>query len=214
MVLTFRKQLTFGLGLLCLLTLSIAALSLWYADELSSYTIKLYRHPYTVTANIIAVDADLSKMHAHVLNSIVEGSTAIPAARKALEGLDKNIADRISTINERFLGDKQWVAAMHASFSAWVSERNQVLTILERGDQEQAGSLLRSAYKNKFAATTADCARIRTFAEEKAGAFFDLTQAERGKALWMVAGAGAMALLLAIVVGWSIVPDRVPQIGC
>lgn len=131
---TLRKQLMLGLGAIIVLTLGMVGSSVWQADVLSNYTARLYKHPYEVTRSIVAMDGNLAKIDETVLKTML-GESSAPAARKIITELDKDTLERIKMMEDRFLGNKQWVSDLKASSAAWNQQRDQLLAQIDRGEK-------------------------------------------------------------------------------
>lgn len=209
---TLRKQLILGLGAIIVLTLGMVGSSVWQADVLSNYTARLYKHPYEVTRSIVATDGNLAKIDETVLKTML-GEAGVPATRKVLVEIDKDTAERIKMMEDRFLGNQQWVSDLKASAAAWKQQREQLLAQIERGDKKAALELYRGDYREKFAVTQGHVTKVRNFARDKATEFFEMTQRERQKTLMIMLGAGGAALLLTLVVGYMIMRTVFRRLG-
>lgn len=119
-------RLGLGLGILVFLIFAFSLLVLYQMSELKDQGEVLYRHPFTVSRAVDAVEIRMLKIHremkglAHAMDS-----AQIHTHQSRVEALHEEALHYLDTAGSRFLGDRQLVEYVHQSLLEWRPIRDE-----------------------------------------------------------------------------------------
>jgi methyl-accepting chemotaxis protein len=165
-------RLGFGFGLLILLLLVTGIFALTRLDMLADLTGKLYRHPYTVRSAVLELNVQMLEIHRDLADALIAPDRKhINAARGRISESHADIEAHFRIVAERFLGDPMLYVKPREAFDEWVPVCEEILTMLERGEQDRALALHWGQSAKQVALISAQMDALTAFARGKANEF-------------------------------------------
>ena len=114
---SIKARLIIGFTISILLTLMLGSFTFYQVNNLSTITARLYRHPFTVTNTIKAIQINVLTIRGHVRDAILaENNDNLTKAEQDIALLEQETIELFKLLNERFLGDKSKVAQSEKEF--------------------------------------------------------------------------------------------------
>ncbi|MBF0288687.1 MAG: response regulator [SAR324 cluster bacterium] len=186
-----------GLGFTMILAILVltSIITIGYMKDLTGLTTKLYEHPLAVSQAILRVEGNVIRMH-HYMNNLVHHSRngllvnglqkdEIHAIVTKVNMLEIKILNDFNVIQDRFLGSKAKVEDTKDTFMAWKSIREDAISLVEAGKQQEAVNLITgkgTLYVNDLEKRINE---FILFAQGKAGDFLEEAVQSRNQALWI-----------------------------
>ncbi len=190
-----------GFGILVLFCLGYALYSIIQMAKLASITESLYQSPFEVRRAIRDLENDVLKMELLVEESVsakAEGERSMLAGR--IYSIEADSSAELAVLLERFLGDRQAVAAIQDSLSKWRSVRDQLLSLEVGGDIAGAVSLKTGEYDRLLDVLDSNIQYVKAFSATKAQAFYEDSLAIRNRTIAL-----SMALMLALTAAGTVI---------
>ncbi|WP_338844647.1 methyl-accepting chemotaxis protein [Massilia sp. W12] len=151
----------FGIALL-------GSLSLYQINTISEKTEKMYRHPFTVSVNIVSAEANLLRMY-RTMDNILQTTeaAALDPLLNEINQLDQVTEQELLLVQERFLGNKQYTEDMLRSFRDWRPIRKQIIDLKREGKHDEAIQFAAQQAIAKRNEMNANEKKIRNFAVNK-----------------------------------------------
>ena len=198
-------RLAAGFTLVLLMTLTIGVVADITGDQLAELTLKLYRHPFTVTNALQDANTNIIAIHRSMKDV---------ALAKTPEELDRAVADvnareqrvyaKLAVARERFLGDKSDMEAAAKAFADWKPIRDEVIQATREGRREDAAAITKAKGAAQVAAISKTLDKVIDWAMGKADAFMTSAEAKNRQVEAITRSAMAIALVLGILVSWLI----------
>lgn len=203
--LKIRTRLFLGFGLMIGFMILLGIFSIYEQYFLSELTVKLYRHPFTVSNAIRDVNINVIKMHRDIKNAVLaRNSASLEEAVESINAAEEKVQAGFSIIKERFLGDQKDVDHLIELFKAWKAIREEVIH-LARTDQSKESATLAQTKGNAHVKLLEEAiGQISDFAGNKAIAFFENAQAQAHQSPVVISTLLLSVILLGIGVAWII----------
>jgi methyl-accepting chemotaxis protein len=173
-----------GFGIMLLFVMALSFISIDSLKTLSDQTVKLYKHPYTVSTAILRIESDIIRMHRSMKDVALARSEAdIDRAVKDVASLEKGVFSDLEIIDRRFLGDKRQVEAARKLFTDWKPIRDEVVRLMREGDREGAARITREKGADHVKAMDRAIHEFIDFAQNKADTFMERAVGARSAAL-------------------------------
>ena len=103
-------RLGLGFGLVLVFVLILSYISVVKMKALSGLTVKLYRHPYTVTTAILEIEANIIKIHRSMKDvALARNDAEMDRAVETVARYEAEVYERFEVIYDRFLGtSRRW----------------------------------------------------------------------------------------------------------
>ncbi len=120
-------RLSYGFGLMFVLTLIVGVLAFYELLQLSELTVNIYRHPFTVTKalrdiriNVIDID--------NYIKSLQNNSDrdSIDSVVHTIEEHEQNVQELFHLVSQRFLGEESEIKSLKASFDLWIRHLKEI----------------------------------------------------------------------------------------
>ncbi|HYD64382.1 methyl-accepting chemotaxis protein [Azospirillum sp.] len=207
--LTILTRLVVGFGSVLVLTAALGLTASNQMDRLSELTAKLYRHPFTVSTAALEAKADLIAMHRGMKDVALAGDTAsIDAAARTVDDYEAKVYKSLTTVKDRFLGDKRQVEEIVTTFAAWKPIRAEVIAFMREGKRAEAGAITRTKGAEQVALVARGMDDLIAFSYAKAADFERQSAADADSAAtilyaWL-AGMVVLGLTIAALITRSI----------
>ncbi len=201
-----KTKLILTNALMCIAFIGLAGYAWEVASTVSSYTDKLYRHPYAVGNAVRDVKIGIVSMHRSMKDVALASDAGLidDAAAKVNAG-EAEVLTAFGVIHERFLGDMGDVDAAEKAFTEWKPIRTQVIELKRQGDDQQAAAITKDQGAKKLAQLNATVDKIADFANEKGAAFYENAKASATSAVNMLIGiSGGVCLLILVMAVWTV----------
>lgn len=194
--------------------ITVAVYALMAISDLAATTQKLYKHPFTVSVGITAIEGNLVRMF-RASDKIILAPNAdeIAAQAQELERLDKLVDADIALVKERFLGDKALGESLQRNFGEWRGIREKMIGAKKGGNAEEAYKISSTQGVPKRNEIMKDVQGIREFSLAKAKSFDASATASAGQALTTLLILSAAALLVVGGAVWWLLHNLLRQLG-
>ena len=168
--------------------------------RLSTFTEKLYRHPYTVSTAALRIESHISQMRIAMQELALDQSgDGLAGVVKRLDGLEAVIYADLEIVNERFLGDKDRVRQTRVLFAEWKTVRDGIIAAKRAGNEAAVREqVLRGAGAERFAAVLSNLHDFTEFASNKADSFIAQALETRDRTVWL----SLVIMAACVLLGW------------
>lgn len=171
------KRLSISFVLLMSILLIISVFSIFGAITLSGLTEKFYQHPFSVSTALLRLNHDIIKMHRSMKDVVLAKDTKqMQTATNTVNNLEKLVYADIAFTQERFLSDPSQISNFKALVIAWKPIRNEVISLIQEGKNEEAANITKGKGANHVATMHAAILELTTFAQNKAETFYNEAQ--------------------------------------
>ena len=175
-------RLLAGFSLVLLFTLAIGIFADISGDAQIEATVKLYRHPFTVTNALQEINTNIIGMHRSMKDiALAKTPDDIDRAVADVEAREKKVYEKFDLIRERFLGDKSDVENAAKTFAAWKPIREDVIRLFREGRRDEAAAITKTTGANQVAELSKQLQKIIDFAFKKAESFMNGVQANNDR---------------------------------
>lgn len=173
-----------GFGIVLFLVLVLSAISIGSLKTLSALTVKLYKHPYTVSTAILRIDGNIVRMHRSMKDvALATDAAGIDKAAATVAQYEAQVYKDLDIIYERFLGDKAKVDEAKKLFHDWKPIRDEVIALMHAGARKEAGAITKEKGARHVKAINTSIVGFIDFAQGKADSFLKGAAAKREGAL-------------------------------
>ncbi|OAN51422.1 hypothetical protein A6A04_16000 [Paramagnetospirillum marisnigri] len=203
--LKISARLYVGFALILVLTLGIGLLGDATDDRLTELTVKLYRHPFTVTNALQEANTNIVAMHRSMKDvALASNPEELVKAVADVDAREKKVYEKFALVRERFLGDKSDVEAAAKAFADWKPIRDQVIAAIRDGRREDAATITKTLGANQVAQVNATLTKVIAFSFDKAEAFMKNAEAVSHQAELYTRIAMAAAVVLGLLIAWLV----------
>ncbi|QTA83711.1 Methyl-accepting chemotaxis protein signailing-domain-containing protein, HAMP domain-containing [Desulfonema limicola] len=193
-------RLGLGFALVILLTLALGIISIIHINNLSDLTLKLYKHPYTVSTAVLRIHSGMVSMHRFMKDAALAANEAeINSAAEAVANEEKQVLKNFDIVMERFLGEKSQVEKARDMFTGWKPIRDEIISLAKNQDRGKAASILKNRGTEYLQALDSEISGLIEFAEGKADLFVDNAGKSKNQALFIT----ALVILFTIAAGMA-----------
>lgn len=176
--LSINGKLIIGLVSVLLSIFIISFFFLKQTNDLSLQTQNIYNHPLTVRRAIGNIKSSVLVMRVEFRNVLINEELDRVLDAKKRYAVAKQVAiNQFDILNERYLGPKEDIALLHASFMQWDRMRQDMINSsdLHKSDHLLMHKLQSAHMVSSREELMRDIARIETFALRKADHFYEQT---------------------------------------
>lgn len=172
------------LGLI-ILVIAVSLISLGYTmmkmQDIGELTQKLYRHPFTVTTNVLEAGIDIVAIHRDMKDVVLATSEEqLAAAITDMNDRQEEVLKDFKMIEERILGDEG--KALHDKakklFLAWEPIRNEAIRLMQEDRRSEAAEITREKGHDHLQGLLASMDAMTHYAYNKANEFKDTSAQE------------------------------------
>lgn len=142
------------------------------ANQLSTLTDKLYKHPYTVTTEVLEIKGKVIEIHRD-MKDVALASTVdkMKEAADKVSTSEKEIMASFAILEDRFLGDMTMVENAKKSIVDWKPIRDEVISLSEKGNKSAAQEITVNEGASQVALIMGYIDDLESFARNKATEF-------------------------------------------
>ena len=212
--LTVKQRLGMGFSLTLVLVLALGGVSLYFMQELSSLTAKLYRHPYAVSTAMLRIDGNIVKIHRAMKDVALATSPAdMDKAMAKVTDLEAAVYKDFEIVGERFLGDKGNVNKARKLFADWKPIRDEVVAFMKQGKRDEAAAVTTGKGATHVAELNDSIGGFIEFAEGKASGFTEGAKANGDSAFTFIIAMLAVIILVSLGVAILVTRGILRQLG-
>lgn len=158
----------------------VSAVSIWLIRAQSSLTEKLYRHPFTVSTNVLEADAELVAMHRYMKDVVIaRDSEALETAAALVTSAEGRVLIHLETAKREFLGSRDRFEQVIASVIGWREIRAEVIRLSKLERYDEAASITLGEGARYVAHLNNEMSGLVAFARNKASEFLSDSQQQR-----------------------------------
>ncbi|MCH8861861.1 MAG: MCP four helix bundle domain-containing protein [Proteobacteria bacterium] len=183
------QRLGGGFALVIILTVIMGGIALTAMGTLSELTVKLYRHPLTVSNAVLQVNADIIAIHRHMKDVVLANDAAgVAKAIDKVDGYEVKVFKGFEIIEERFLGDKSQINEAKQSIVDWKPIRDEVIALISEGRRDEASAITTGKGATQVALVEKHMNGLIEFARNKAAQFLANSKAKGESTTTMMIG--------------------------
>jgi len=209
---SIRNKLILGFALLIIMIITVGSVSLTRINLLGNLTVKMYKHPLTVTRASLQANVDIIKMHRSMKDvALAKDVTAMEVASKKVDAYEVKVYKEYAVVADRILGaeGKQLIADTIQIFRNWKPIRDEVIKLMEAGDRDAAATITKQKGARHVALLDKEMDALVNYAAVKGEGFFNKAQAKSASAFMLTIGliiAGAiLGIIVAVILGRMII---------
>lgn len=211
-LLTIRNKLIAGFAILTLLIAVTGIFALVEMGVLSSLTVKLYKHPLTVTRASLQANVNIIKMHRSMKDvALAKNTDAMKAASKKVDEYEALTYKEYEVVTDRILGKEgeALIAETIQIFKEWKPIRDEVIQLMEQDNREAAASITKQKGAQLVARLDKDMNALVDYANTKGTGFFKKAQNKGDNAIFImisiIIASAIIGIVLAYIIGRSII---------
>lgn len=196
-----------GGGFLVILLLSavLGAIAINGLGTLGDLTVKLYKHPYTVSTNVLSVRGNITAIHRSMKDvALSKDKAGIEAAFNVANKYEQEVFKSLAIIEERFLGDKSQVLKLKQAVIDWKPIRSEVVALMGEGKREQAAAITKGKGAKVVEEINTRIEGLRLFAQNKADGFMAKASTTRSSVIRLTIGLLLGSLVLGALIAYLI----------
>ncbi len=175
-------RLSIGFLIILMILISVTLFALDRMDILAYQTEAMYNHPLTVSNAVLRINTNIIKMHRAMKDiTLSDNEDRIRLDEQSVNELEQDVLNDFEIIRERFLGKNDVFDNALAVFMGWKPIRDEVITLMRRGEGRQAVDITKSKGARHVEMIEESIGAMGDFAQIKAREF--LTTATSTKAL-------------------------------
>jgi len=129
-----------GLILSCCALTTMALFSVWSNNKQSELVELLYRHPFTVSTNVLEANTHLVAMHRYMKDVVIaRDPEALARAIQLVSEHETQVLEHLETAKKEFLGNEDRFQQVIDAVIAWRAIRSEVID-LSKAEQYKAAA--------------------------------------------------------------------------
>ena len=211
-VFSVRNRLVLGFSFLIGLLLVSGVYSLNQVELLGQQTVKMYKHPLTVTRASLLASAGIIKMHRGMKDvALARDEAGIEQAKAQVAVYEREVYEQYAVVEDRILGKEgeQLIAETIQIFRDWKSIRDEVIVLMSRGDRGAAADITKGKGAKHVRLLMGNMDALVNYASEKADGFYQKAQ-DTTKETWVLTTvlaviAVALGIIAAVIILRSVI---------
>ncbi len=131
--------LTWGFILTLLVIVLFAGFALYEARELAQAANKMYNHPLAVSNALRDIKININAIHRSMKDVVLaKNPEQMNSALEKVNKCEQESFERFALVQERFLGDKNYVLSVLKDFENWKAIRKEVVKLTKKGKLDNA----------------------------------------------------------------------------
>ena len=179
MNLNIKNKLTAGFAVLVAILIGVGIFSITRVDMLGELTVKMYKHPLTVTRASLQANVDIIKMHRSMKDvALAKDVAAMEKASAKVDEYEKDAFEQYAVVEDRILGKEgdALIAETIAIFKAWKPIRDEVIQFMEAGNRAAAADITKVKGAKHVALLDSKMSALVEYAGTKGAGFFKKAQ--------------------------------------
>ena len=201
-VLSVRNRLVLGFSFLIGLLLIVGVYSLNQVELLGQQTVKMYKHPLTVTRASLLASAEIIKMHRGMKDvALAKDEGGIEKAKAQVAEHEKEVYKQYAVVEDRILGKEgeQLIAETIQIFRDWKPIRDEVIALMSRGDRIAAADITKGKGAKHVRLLMGNMDALVSYASEKAGGFYQKAQSTTQETWVLTIVLAAVAVVMGVI---------------
>lgn len=175
--LKITTKIALSFAVVLLLVALLGGYSIIKMNEMADTTVKMYRHPFTVSNAVKDVKTKIVEIHREMKDiSVATSSEKIEQSVAIVDALEASAIESFDVIYDRFLGDKKMVDDAYNAFIEWKTIRDEVIQLTISGNISEANAITREKGADKVGEINKYVHFLNDFAQDKAIEFFNTSQ--------------------------------------
>jgi methyl-accepting chemotaxis protein len=211
---TLLRKLNLSLGAVAVLMALLSLFSIVKLRQLAQTTEALVLHPMAVSTGILAVDADVARVHRSMKDvAIAHSPQEVQAAADAADREEQQALERLQLVKQRYQGPPQALAGLEQAWAEWRAVRLRVVALSKGGQHDEATAITKAEGAQKVAAVNQAINAFRAGAERDAEAFYQDARATQAQTTWVLVGANLLAIAATVVLALRLSRGVARQLG-
>jgi PAS domain S-box-containing protein len=179
-----KRRLQVGFALIVILMIVIGSVVLQQIKTFTNLTSQLYRHPFTVSVTTLEISHHITKMHRSMKDVVLaKNKDELGIAIQVVSLEEKQVYEKFQIIQERFLGEQEWVLDAKQTFTKWHPIRQEVIALKLDGADDEAAAITLGKGAHYVTKLEKVMDAFVTFSRNKADAFHAEAQASEAHTL-------------------------------
>lgn len=202
---SIRNKLILGFSLLIIMIIAMGIISLTRIDLLGNLTVKMYKHPLTVTRASLQANVGIIKMHRSMKDvALAKNTASMEAASRKVDTYEQGVYKEYAVVTDRILGAEghQLIADTIKIFRDWKPIRDEVIKLMQAGDRDAAANITKQKGAKHVALLDKKMDALVEYAAVKGNGFFTMAQAKSSSTFLLTIGLIIVGTILGIVVAY------------
>jgi len=201
-----QKLLVSGFLFVAILMVIMEVVAVREINILADQTVKMYRHPLTVSKSILEANLHIISMHRYMKDvALSETATEMEVATSRVDEDEKEVYRHFKTVMDRFLGDKVIVIEARKIFSDWKPIRSKVIELSRIGKHSDAAAITKGEGSRHVVLITNKMEELKDFAEGKAADFLSESKVSHATSILELRFLMAALLISAGVISFFVI---------
>jgi len=203
---SIRARLLFFTAVVSLITVFLSYIAIYDVNKMSSFTEKLYKHPFAVSTSTLKVQSSIVSMHRSMKDvALARTPEEMNKAISLVNEYERNVFKEFAMIEERFLGDKSRVLTAKQLFTDWKQIRDEVILKMKAGDRAGAAAITKQKGADHVRKMTASIDYLIDFAFNKASSFIKNAEQQKKSTIQTAIIICVIAIIIALVIAYGII---------
>ena len=216
MLKTIKSKLIISFTLTVILTLIAGIYSVINIDLIGKLTVKMFEHPLTVTKASLTADVYIIKMHRSMKDvALAKDTVGIDKARSKVSEYEKEVYNQFTIVEDRILGaeGEQLIADTIVVFKNWKPIRDDVISLMAKGEREKAANITRERGAKHVAKLDEKMDQLVNYASVKGTGFYNKAKKTSKNTLMIMMVIVGLALLANLIIGSILIPSIIRPIN-
>lgn len=197
-----RTRLVCGVVFNMILLVGLGAYFTSQVEVLGEQTVKLYKHPLTVTRATISADAGIVRMHRSMKDvALANDKVAEITAIEQVDEHEREVYKQLDIVKDRILGKEgeQLIAETIDIFRKWKPIRDEVVQLTQAGDRTAAAEITKGKGAKHVTRLNLQMEKLENYASTKASGFLENSQSIRSSSKYLTIGLVLASVVIALV---------------
>lgn len=203
---TIKNKLISVFTLVFILLVIVGGFALAQMNTLGSLTVKMYKHPLTVTRASLQANVGIVKMHRGMKDvALAKNRAAMEKAQNIVNQYEKDVYKQMDIVTDRILGKEgeKLIAETIVIFRDWKPIRDEVIKFMLAGKREAAANITRQKGAKHVALLDKRMEELMNYAAVKGEGFFNKSKKTEENAQFIMSAiavfAGVVTLVMALL---------------
>jgi PAS domain S-box-containing protein len=184
----------------------VLILSIRTVDSISTITVDLYEHPFTVSNAVLDVDLHIIQMHRDMKDvALAENDEELEIAISLVNAHEKEALDKFNIIEENFLGDVRRIEEIRQFFIDWKPIREEVIRYRREGRNSEAALITKNEGAIYISSLLTLMDGLVDFANNRASEFVTSNNNELNQSRVTLYGLMVLVLLTGILLAFLVI---------
>lgn len=199
---SIKYRLISVFSLVFLLLIIVGGFALSEMGTLGELTVKMYKHPLTVTRASLQANVGAVKMHRSMKDiALAKNTVSMEKVKKIVDGYEVEVYKQLDIVTKRILGKEgeKLVAETIQIFRDWKPIRDEVIAFMIAGNREAAANITKNKGARHVALLDKRMEELMNYAAVKGEGFFNKSKSIKQNAEYIMTAIAIVAGLATLI---------------